>query len=75
MDLSLTEEEREIRDWVRTFVTREIMPLESTVLERERRNESALEPGQLEALQAKARDAGFWGCPRPRSTAGWTLPR
>ena len=36
MDLSLTDEEREIRDWVRTFVTREIMPLETIVLERER---------------------------------------
>ena len=28
MDLSLSEEEREIRDWVRTFVTRDVMPLD-----------------------------------------------
>lgn len=29
MDLNLTDEEREIRDWVRTFVTKEIRPLEA----------------------------------------------
>ena len=30
MDLNLSAEEREIRDWVRTFVTKELMPLEPT---------------------------------------------
>src|SRR4029453_12165960 len=51
MDLSLTDEEREIRDWVRTFVTREVMPLEQMVLERERRNEPGLTLEELRELQ------------------------
>ena len=51
MDLSLSEEEREIRDWVRTFVTREVMPLEQTVLERERRHAPGLTYAELVALR------------------------
>jgi len=42
MDLNLSEEEREVREWVRTFVRKEIIPLEPEVLSRERRGE----PGQ-----------------------------
>ena len=71
MDLSLTDEEREIRDWVRTFVTREVMPLEQMVLERERRNERGLTLEELRELQAKAKAAGSSASRRPRSTAGW----
>jgi acyl-CoA dehydrogenase len=33
MDLTLAGEEREIRDWVRTFVTKELMPLEPQELQ------------------------------------------
>jgi hypothetical protein len=54
MDLSLSDEEREIRDWVRTFVTREVMPLESTVLERVRRNERGLTREELRTLREEA---------------------
>ena len=32
MDFALSAEQREVRDWVRTFVRREIMPLEPEVL-------------------------------------------
>jgi len=32
MDFSLSTEEREVRDWVRTFVQRELIPLEQEVL-------------------------------------------
>ena len=42
MDLTLTDEEREIREWVRTFVTKELMPLEAQVLERERNGERGI---------------------------------
>ena len=42
MDFDLSAEEREIRDWVRTFVRKEIVPLEPQVLERERRGERGL---------------------------------
>src|SRR6476619_4303535 len=73
MDLSLSDEEREIRDWVRTFVTREIMPLESTVLERERRNEPGLTREELRALQDKAKESGFFGVQTPEEYGGMGL--
>jgi alkylation response protein AidB-like acyl-CoA dehydrogenase len=70
MDLSLTDEQRGIRDWVRTFVSREILPLEPTVLERERRNERGLRLEELRALQDKAADAGFFGIQTPEEYGG-----
>ena len=73
MDLSLSDEEREIRDWVRTFVTREVMPLESTVLERERHNERGLTREELRALRAKAKDSGFFGVQTPEEYGGMAL--
>ena len=73
MDLSLTDEEREIRDWVRTFVRREVMPLESTVLERERRNERGLTREELRGLRAKAKGSGFFGVQTPVEYGGMAL--
>ena len=61
MDFRLSDEERAIRDWVRTFVEREIMPLEPEVLRRERAGERGLPEDELERLQDKARGSGFWG--------------
>ena len=75
MDLSLSDEEREIRDWVRTFVTREVMPLESTVLERERRNERGLTREELAPCGPRPRSRASSACRRPRSTAGWRSAR
>ncbi len=73
MDLSLTDEEREIRDWVRTFVTREIMPLEQTVLERERRGERGLTREELRGLRDKAKESGFFGVQTPEEYGGMAL--
>ena len=73
MDLSLTDEEREIRDWVRTFVTREIMPLEPTVLERERRGERGLTREELRGLRDKAKESGFFGVQTPEEYGGMAL--
>ena len=73
MDLSLTDEEREIRDWVRTFVTKEIMPLEAGVLERERRHEPGMTLDQLRDLQAKAKESGFFGVTTPEEYGGMGL--
>ena len=73
MDLTLTDEEREIRDWVRTFVTKEIIPLEAQVLERERRHERGLGLDELEALRGKAKAAGFWGVLTPEEYGGMGL--
>ena len=73
MDLSLSDEEREIRDWVRTFVTREIMPLESSVLERERRGERGLTREELRKLRDKAKESGFFGVQTPEEYGGMAL--
>jgi acyl-CoA dehydrogenase len=73
MDLTLTDEEREIRDWVRTFVTRELMPLESTVLERERNGERGFTLKELRDLQEKAKESGFFGVLTPEEYGGMGL--
>ena len=70
MDFDLSAEEREIRDWVRTFVRKEIVPLEPQVLERERRGERGLTADELKALQDKARSSGFFGIQTPESHGG-----
>ena len=73
MDLTLSEEEREIREWVRTFVRREIIPLEADVLARERRNEPGLSLEELTALQDKAKQSGFFGVHTPEEYGGMGL--
>jgi acyl-CoA dehydrogenase len=73
MDLTLTDQEREIREWVRTFVRKEIMPLEQQVLARERTGGPSLEPGQLTALQDKAKASGFFGVQTPVEYGGMGL--
>jgi acyl-CoA dehydrogenase len=73
MDLTLSDEEREVREWVRTFVSKEIMPLEQTVLERERRHERGLQFEELKALQDKAKESGFFGVQTPEQYGGMGL--
>ncbi|MBA2558489.1 MAG: acyl-CoA dehydrogenase family protein [Propionibacteriales bacterium] len=73
MDLSLNEEERAIRDWVRTFVQREVMPLEPEVLRRERSGAPGLTGDELGALQDKARQSGFFGVLTPQEYGGMGL--
>ena len=56
MDFALSDEERAIRDTVRTFVTREVMPLEAEVLRRERAHQPGLDRSELrlgEALELR----------------------
>ena len=73
MDLTLTDEEREIRDWVRTFTTRELMPLEPAVLERERNGERGITLDEIVALQQKAKESGFFGIQTPDEYGGMGL--
>jgi len=73
MDLTLTDEEREIREWVRTFVTKELMPLEPQVLERERNGERGMRLDEIRALQDKARQSGFFGIQTPEEYGGMGL--
>lgn len=74
MDFSLTDEQRDIRDTARAFIRNEVMVLEPEVLQRERRGESGLERSELQALQKKARDFGFWGLGTPTAYGGAELP-
>jgi acyl-CoA dehydrogenase len=73
LDLTLSDEERAVRDWVRTFVERDIMPLEADVLRRERAGQPGLPAEQLKALQDKARLSGFWGVMTPQEYGGMDL--
>ncbi len=73
MDLALTEDERDIRQWVRTFVEKEIMPLEQDVLARERRHERGLPAEEAQRLRATAREAGFFGVLTPEEYGGMGL--
>lgn len=73
LDFSLSDEQRMIRDSVRAFIRKEIMPLETQVLRNERAGRPALEPGQLKELQKKGKDAGFWGIVTPEEYGGVNL--
>ena len=73
VDFSLTDTERDIRDWVRNFVQRELMPLEQEVLRRERAGEPGLTGDELAELQGKAKQAGFWGVQTPEEYGGMGL--
>ena len=73
MDFTLSVEEREVRDWVRTFVQRELIPLEPEVLRRERAGRPGITGEELKELQLKAKDSGFWGVFTPEEYGGMGL--
>jgi acyl-CoA dehydrogenase len=74
MDFSLSDEQRDIRDTARAFIANEVMPLENDVLHRERRGEGGLPKADLQALQDKAKEFGFWGIGTPADFGGADLP-
>ena len=74
MDFSLSDEERAVRDTARTFITREVMPLEQEALRRERDHLPGLERSELRELQLKAKKFGFWGLSTPEEYGGMDLP-
>ncbi len=73
MDFSLSPEERQIRDTVRSFVEKEVMPLEPEVLRNEREGRPPLEPGVLRDLRDRARRSGLWGIDTPEEYGGADL--
>ncbi|GGS99477.1 acyl-CoA dehydrogenase family protein [Nonomuraea spiralis] len=73
MDFSLSPEERQIRDTVRSFVEKEIMPLEPEVLRNEREGRPGLDAEVVRDLRAKARKSGFWGINTPEEYGGAAL--
>ncbi|WFU71277.1 acyl-CoA dehydrogenase family protein [Bradyrhizobium sp. CB2312] len=70
LDFSLSDEQQMIRNSVRAFIDKEIIPLETQVLRNEREGRPGLEPGQLQQLQLKAKRAGFWGFATPKEYGG-----
>jgi acyl-CoA dehydrogenase len=73
MDFALTAEERSTRDWVRSFVEREIQPLETDLLRRERAGGHGFNRQELREIQLKAREFGFWGLQTPAEYGGMGL--
>ncbi len=73
MDFSLSDEERQTRDWVRNFVTKEIMPLEQAALRRERNGQPGVTTEEFTELKNKARQFGFWGIQTPEEYGGMGL--
>jgi acyl-CoA dehydrogenase len=73
LDFSLGDEERQIRDTVRSFIEREVMPLEPEVLRNERAGRPGIDAETLTALRHKARQAGFWGVTTPEEYGGMNL--
>ncbi|MET4645774.1 acyl-CoA dehydrogenase [Streptomyces atratus] len=73
VDFSLSVEERQIRDTVRAFISKEVMPLEQEVLRNERAGVPAIAVDVLAELRAKARRAGFWGMNTPEEYGGMNL--
>ncbi|MGY4901657.1 acyl-CoA dehydrogenase family protein [Streptomyces sp. 900116325] len=73
VDFSLSSEERQIRDTVRAFISKEVMPLEQEVLRNERAGVPAIALDVLAELRAKARRAGFWGVNTPEEYGGMNL--
>jgi alkylation response protein AidB-like acyl-CoA dehydrogenase len=73
MDLALSEEQQDVRDWVRAFVAKEIMPLEPDVLRRERAGEIGFPVEQKRELQLKAKESGFWGVLTPEEYGGMNV--
>ena len=73
MDFSLSTEEQATRDWVRTFVQREILPLEPAALRRERNHQPGLTKEEYRGLVDKARQSGFFGVQTPTEYGGMGL--
>jgi acyl-CoA dehydrogenase len=74
IDFSLSDEQRAVRDWVRTFVERELMPLENEVLRRERQGQPpGLNSEERTRLRELARKSDFWGVETPVEYGGMGL--
>lgn len=70
IDFELSDEQRAVKDAVRQFITKEVMPLESTVLLNEREGRPGIDRETLRDLQAKARKYGYWGINTPEEYGG-----
>jgi len=73
LDFSLTDEQKIVQQTVRRFVDRELMPLESEVMQSEGKYPTGIEPNLYHSLQQKAKELGFWGINTPEEYGGADL--
>lgn len=73
MHLRLTDEQKMVKNTIRRFVEKELMPLENEVLRNEREGRPSLSEEKLTELQMKAKDMGFWGINTPEEYGGADL--
>jgi acyl-CoA dehydrogenase len=73
VDFSLDDEQKAIRDTARSFIRKEVQPLEPEVLRREREHRRGLDRSELRELQLKAKRFGFWGLSTPEEYGGMNL--
>jgi alkylation response protein AidB-like acyl-CoA dehydrogenase len=73
VDFSLTFEQQQIRDTVRSFIEKEVVPLEPQVLRNEIAGRPGIERTELRELQLKAKALGFWGIETPEEYGGADL--
>jgi acyl-CoA dehydrogenase len=75
VDFSISDEERAMRSTVRTFVERELIPLESEIMRRGREGGSdVVTDDEMAELQAKAKKFDLWGLSTPEEYGGLALP-
>lgn len=73
MDFSLTDEQKMIQKTVRSFVKKELIPLEAEVLRNEREGKAGISEEKIAELRSKAKDMGFWGINTPEEFGGADL--
>lgn len=73
MDFSLTDEQKMIQKTVRSFVKKELIPLEVEVLRNERDGKPGISEEKIAELRSKAKDMGFWGINTPEEFGGADL--
>ncbi len=75
MEVELSEEHQMIKDLVARFVTDELIPLESAVLERDANGQGMIiAADELERIDAKSKALGLWGLDAPEEFGGVDLP-
>lgn len=73
MQLRLTDEQQMIKETVREFVEKELIPLEPEFLRNQREGRVGISKEKIKELQLKAKEAGFWGISTPEEYGGANL--
>jgi len=73
VDFSLTDEQKMIQKTVRSFVKKELIPLEAEVLRNERDGKPGISDEKIAELRSKAKNMGFWGINTPEEFGGADL--